>query len=142
MRLGLLSEAFLGWRDVIQAKQWKEANMMRWGTGQDALLVAPVGVAADGTGSVTFRWSNVQDRLLNRACLWAAACRALMLWGGNRRQLCFQAWRQWVQLKQGKKKSLRHALHHWQHSYMARALGFWQYYTQRQQVGWTSSPSA
>jgi len=59
MRLGLLSEAFLGWRDVIRAKQWKEANMMRWGSERDALLVAPVAVAADGSGSVNSRWSNV-----------------------------------------------------------------------------------
>lgn len=57
-----------------------------------------------------------------------------MLWGGNRKHLCFQTWRQWVQLKQGKKASLRQALRHWHHSYLARALGFWQYYTQRKQV--------
>jgi hypothetical protein len=57
-----------------------------------------------------------------------------MLWGGNRKHLCFQTWRQWVQLKQGRKASLRQALQHWQSSYMARALVFWQYYTQRKQV--------
>lgn len=29
MQAGLLSEAFHGWRDVLQAKQWKAAAMMR-----------------------------------------------------------------------------------------------------------------
>lgn len=32
MQAGLLSEAFQGWRDVLQAKQWKAAAMMRWVT--------------------------------------------------------------------------------------------------------------
>lgn len=64
-----------------------------------------------------------------------------MLWGGNRRHLCFQAWRQWVQLKQGKKASVRQALKHWQHAYMERAFGFWRYHTERKQVrGWKLGP--
>jgi hypothetical protein len=29
MQAGLLSEAFQGWRDMLQAKRWKEAGMMR-----------------------------------------------------------------------------------------------------------------
>jgi hypothetical protein len=62
-----------------------------------------------------------------------------MQWGGNRRHLCFQTWRQWVQLKQGKQVFLRQALKHWQHSYLTRALGFWRYHTQRKQVQCSSS---
>jgi len=34
--------------------------------------------------------------------------RALMTWGGNRKQLCFQAWKQWAALKQGRKASVSH----------------------------------
>lgn len=30
MQAGLLSEAFQGWRDVLRARQWKTAAMMRW----------------------------------------------------------------------------------------------------------------
>jgi hypothetical protein len=29
MQAGLLSDAFQGWRDVVRAKHWKEAGMMR-----------------------------------------------------------------------------------------------------------------
>lgn len=29
MQAGLLCEVFQGWRDVLQAKRWKEAGMMR-----------------------------------------------------------------------------------------------------------------
>lgn len=29
MQAGLLSETLQGWRDVVRAKHWKEANMMR-----------------------------------------------------------------------------------------------------------------
>jgi hypothetical protein len=29
MQAGLLSEALTGWRDVVRAKQWKAAAMMR-----------------------------------------------------------------------------------------------------------------
>lgn len=58
-----------------------------------------------------------------------------MIWGGNRKHLCFQTWRHWVQLKQGRKASVRQAMHHWQHNYITRALSFWQYHTQRKKVG-------
>lgn len=57
-----------------------------------------------------------------------------MVWGGNRKHLCFQTWHQWVQLEQGKKASVRQALQHWQQSYMARALASWRYTTQRKKV--------
>lgn len=57
-----------------------------------------------------------------------------MVWGGNRKHLCFQSWRQWVQLKQGKKASVRQATKHWQSTYMARALALWCYHTQRKKV--------
>lgn len=30
MRLGLMAEALGGWRDVVRAKHWKTASMMRW----------------------------------------------------------------------------------------------------------------
>jgi hypothetical protein len=57
-----------------------------------------------------------------------------MVWGGNRKHLCFQTWHQWVQLKQGKKASLRQALQHWQHAYLTRALDSWRYTTHRKKV--------
>jgi hypothetical protein len=39
-----------------------------------------------------------------------------------------------VQLKQGKKASLRQALQHWQHAYLTRALDSWRYTTHRKKV--------
>lgn len=62
------------------------------------------------------------------------AFRALMLWGGNRKLLCFQTWRQWVTLKQGKKLSLRRALQHWQHLLLSQAFAAWQERVQRSKV--------
>jgi hypothetical protein len=61
-------------------------------------------------------------------------CRALMLWGGNRKRLCFETWRQWAALKQGRRQALRQALNHWQHLYLSQALMGWRYHTQRAQV--------
>lgn len=60
-----------------------------------------------------------------------------MLWGGNRKKLCFQVWRQWAALKQGKRESLHVALQHWQHLYLVQAFAFWREYSHRAQVPWT-----
>jgi hypothetical protein len=60
--------------------------------------------------------------------------RALMLWGGNRKRLCFETWRQWAALKQGRRQALRQAMNHWQHLYLSQAFMGWRYYTQRAEV--------
>lgn len=61
-------------------------------------------------------------------------CRALVLWGGNRKKLCFQMWRQWTAMKQGKQQSLMRALNHWQHLYLQQCFAWWRVYTDHQQV--------
>lgn len=60
--------------------------------------------------------------------------RALLAWGGSRKHVCFQTWRQWVQLKRGKKTCLRQALQHWQARLLAASLSFWLHYTRHKQV--------
>jgi hypothetical protein len=57
-----------------------------------------------------------------------------MLWGGNRKRLCFETWRQWAALKQGRRQALRQAMHHWQHLYLSQAFMGWRYHTQRAEV--------
>lgn len=66
--------------------------------------------------------------------VWHTACRALALWGGNRKRLAFTAWRAWAGLKRGRRTALRGALHHWQLSYMRHAMDAWLCYTQHQRV--------
>lgn len=57
-----------------------------------------------------------------------------MLWGGNKKKLCFQAWRQWTALKQGRKASLGKALNHWQHLNLQQSFRGWRQHIQRRKV--------
>lgn len=57
-----------------------------------------------------------------------------MHWGGNRKQLCFQTWRQWVALKQGRRCSVHQATHHWRHLLLSQAFSGWRMQLQRAQV--------
>ncbi|KAF8062705.1 aldo-keto reductase 2 [Scenedesmus sp. PABB004] len=64
----------------------------------------------------------------------AAGATALMAWGGNRKRLCFQTWRQWTALKQGRRGSLHAALLHRQRAYLAHAFSAWQEHAARAQA--------
>lgn len=43
-----------------------------------------------------------------------------MLWGGNRKALCFAAWHQYASQRCAKTRRLAHALAHWSSSYHGR----------------------
>jgi hypothetical protein len=68
------------------------------------------------------------------ACTAALLFRALLMWGGNRKQLCFKTWKHWVALKQGRRQSVRLAMQHWQHLLLGQAFDGWQQQIQRTKV--------
>eukprot|EP00775_Hariotina_reticulata_P009297 gene9297-9462_t len=71
-----------------------------------------------------------------RAQQWKAVgmMRALLMWGGSRKQLCFKTWKHWVALKHGRRESVRVAMQHWQHLLLVQAFDGWWQQMQRAKV--------